>query len=101
GAAVDLGPEIAVRRGEDADVDVDALVAADALDAALLERAEQLGLHLERQLADLVDEDGALVGLLEGPGAVAHGAGERAADVAEQLALDQRRGDGGAVEDDQ
>ena len=41
------------------------LVAADALDLALLEDAEQLGLHRRRQLADLVEEERAAVGQLE------------------------------------
>ena len=40
--------------------------AADRLDLPSLQRAEKLRLQLERQLADLVEEDGAAVGLLEG-----------------------------------
>ena len=38
---------------------------ADAEDDALLERAQQLHLEVERQLADLVEEERALVGRLE------------------------------------
>ena len=40
-------------------------IAADALDLALLEHAQQLGLQRDVELADLVEEDGAAVGLLE------------------------------------
>ena len=39
--------------------------AADALELALLEHAQQLRLQLERQLADLVEEERAAVGQLE------------------------------------
>ena len=66
-----------------------------------LERAQQLGLELERQLADLVEEQGAAVGLLERAGARAIGAGEGALFVAEQLRLDQRRRQRAAVDDDE
>ena len=40
-------------------------VAADAAHLAPLERAQELRLQLERQLADLVDEERAAVRLLE------------------------------------
>src|SRR5439155_25050335 len=46
----------------------------------------------------LVEEQGAAVGPLEGPLAVADGAGEGPLDVAEQLALDQVASHGAAVE---
>ena len=74
---------------------------ADAADLARLERAQQLRLELERQLADLVEEHRAAVGRLEGAGAVAVGAGEGAAHVAEELALDEVRADRAAVDDDE
>ena len=54
---------------------------------------------MQRQLADLVEEDGSAVCALEDTGPVTVGAGERAFDVAEQLRLDEILGDGGAVED--
>ncbi len=41
------------------------LGAADPLDLALLEHAQQLGLQARAHLADLVEEDGAAVGRLE------------------------------------
>ena len=59
-----LGGEIAVRRGDEAHVDVLG-APADRLHLARLERAQDLRLDRERQLADLVDEERALVGLLE------------------------------------
>ena len=41
------------------------LRAADPAELALLEHAQQLGLEVERQLAELVEEHGAAVGQLE------------------------------------
>ena len=78
-----------------------AVAAADALELALLEDAEQLGLGLQGQLADLVEEERAAVGQLEAADAPGDGAGEGALLVAEELALDEPRGEGGAVDLDQ
>src|SRR5690606_33971321 len=52
----------------------------------------------QRQVADLVQEQRAAVGLLEPAGLGAGGAGEGALLVAEQLGLDQRFGEGAAVD---
>ena len=49
------------------------------------------GLRLERDVADLVEEDAALVGEVEHPLLRIDGAGERALDVAEQRGLEQIR----------
>jgi hypothetical protein len=97
----DRAGEVDVGGGEDADVDPDGAVAADGLEGALLQDAQQLGLGVDRELADLVEQEGAAVGHLEPAGAVLGGPGEGAADVAEQLALEQVRGDRGAVEGDE
>ena len=43
-------------------------VPAHALELALLEHAQELHLHLGRHLADLVEEERAVVGELEAPG---------------------------------
>src|SRR5437667_4713324 len=93
--------EVAVGGGDHPDVDPNGIGAADALDLAVLEHAEQLHLDAERQLADLVEEAGAAVRRLEQPLAVAVGAGEGAAHVAEELALEERRCERGAVADDE
>ena len=53
-------------------------------------RAQQLGLQVQRQVVDLVEEERAAVRALEAADALAHRAGEGALLVAEQLALDQR-----------
>src|SRR4029078_3005184 len=82
---------------DQADVDLDGLEAADALELALLDRAQELDLHLDRDLADLVEEQRAAVGELEPAGLARRRAGERALLVAEQLGLHQRLGDRRAV----
>ena len=83
------------------DVHALGLQRADALHLAVLERAQQLGLHRQRQLADLVEEQRAAVRRLEHAGLRFDGAGERAAHVAEQLALEQRVDDRRAVDRDE
>ena len=76
------------------------LVAADRAHLALLEHAQELDLQLDRHLADLVEEQRAAVRLHEETRA-AVGVGERAAHVTEQLALEERLGDGAAVDGDE
>src|SRR6185295_14845098 len=97
-AAADLFLEVPVRRGDDADVDLLRLAVPDADDHPLLQRAEQLDLEVQRELADLVEEEGALVGDLELARAAHDRAGERALHVPEELALDQVLRDGAAVD---
>src|SRR5438067_861490 len=54
-----------VGRRDGPEIDLDLLVAADADDLLLLEHAQQVGLGLQADVADLVEEDGASVGDLE------------------------------------
>src|SRR5262249_52889160 len=51
---------------------------------------QQLELHVERDALDLVEEEGTAARQLDLPHPIVHGAGERAAFVAEELALEQR-----------
>ena len=57
----DLVLQVLVRRADDAHVDRNLLPAADPLDDALLQEAQQLDLQRERQVADLVQEQRAAV----------------------------------------
>ena len=77
------------------------LVLADAANLAAFQHAQQLGLHRLGQLADFVEEDRAAVGHFEQADAVLVGAGERAFAMAEQLAFDERLGQGAAVDRDE
>ena len=97
-----LGGEIAVRRGDDADVDLHVLAGRrGAGSISSCEHAEELHLEVQRQLADLVEEERAAVGLLEEAAAVGRRVGERALLVAEELALEEVLGDGAAVDGDE
>ena len=86
---------------DDARIESDVLVPAQALDRALLEEAQQRRLRLQRQVADLVQEQGAAVGMLEATALALGGAGEGAALEAEQLGLHQAFRDRAAVDDHQ
>ncbi len=90
-----------VRRRHHPHVDLDRLLAADALELLLLQRAQQLHLHRRRHVADLVEEQRPAVGELEPPELLLDRTGERALLVAEQLALEQRLGQRGAVDLDE
>src|SRR5690606_18975487 len=101
GPLVDHLPQVPVGRRHDAHVHRDLPVPADPLDLAVLQDAKELGLKGEVELADLVEEDRAAVGLLEAPAVALGRAGERAALVAEERALDQVLRDRAAVLDDE
>ena len=90
--------EIAVGRGDDAEVERDRSGATDRHDLALLEHAELRRLRGPRQVADLVEEQRAAIGGADEPRVVGLGAGERALLVPEQLALDEVLGERAAVD---
>ena len=85
----DLRPEIDVGRGDDAHVDLDRQRLADRHHLALLQHPQQRGLGRRRQIADLVEQQRALVGAADVPGAIVDRARERTLLVTEQLSLDQ------------
>jgi hypothetical protein len=68
---------------------------------AFLQHAQQLDLEGRAGVADLVEKDGAAVGLLEAAAAVFIGAGEGAALVAEKFGFEQLVGQRAAVLDDE
>ncbi|MNV23185.1 hypothetical protein D3C71_1141900 [compost metagenome] len=89
-AIAHLLAQVAVGGGDHAHVHAARAVGAQALDLAVLQRAQQLSLHGQWQLAHLVEEQRAALGRLEAPWPVGHRARERAAHMAKQLALGQR-----------
>ena len=84
--------EIAVRRGDDPHVDALGSRAAEAFELALLQNPQQLGLHFERDVTDLVEEQRAAVRQFEPASPARDRAGERALLVSEQFALEQAGG---------
>src|SRR5213079_1385559 len=93
--------QLHVGGGDDAHVDLDAAVRAELLDLALLEHAEQLQLHVERDALDLVQEQRPAGRELDLPHPIVNRARERAALVAEELALEERVREGRAVDGDE
>src|SRR5690606_29926614 len=100
-AGLHLRLQIAVRGRDDADVERRPTDAAHALEGAVLQRAQELALRVDGQLADLVEERDALLGDLEQAELRRLRVGERAALVAEQLTLDEVLGQGRAVHRDE
>src|SRR5262249_9202040 len=96
-SGLDRRLKVLIRRRDEAHVDADRLVAADAFDLCLLDGAQQLRLRLERHVAALVQEERAAVGRLELALAPRDRARESALLVAEELALDELPRERGAV----
>src|SRR6266849_4241362 len=93
--------QVLVGGGQHPHVHPERVLAAHPLEGLLLQHPQYLGLGLEAHVADLVEEEGALVRELELAAPPRHRAGERAALVTEQLGLDQLLGDGRAVDLDE
>ena len=68
------------------------LRAADAGEAAVFEKPQQLGLERPAHVRDFIEEDGSAIGFFDPSGLLFDGAGKRALFVAEQFAFQQRFG---------
>ena len=86
-----------VGRCDDPDIERHAAVAADRRYPALFERGQQLGLQVQRQVADFIEEDGAAIGRLEASDAIGTSIGEGTLHIAEQFRIEQAFGDGAEV----
>ena len=100
-AVLDRFGEVAVGGGDDADVHLDRLGAADAVDFAFLNGAQQLGLQARIHLADFVEQQRAAIGFLELADAPGDGAGEGAFLMTEQFGFQQVFRDRRAVDRDE
>jgi hypothetical protein len=89
--------KIAVSRGDHANVYRPQPIPADAPDLSLLENAEELHLHRQRDFAYFVEQEGSAVRFFENPRTVQQGACECTSCVPEQLALEKAFDDGPAV----
>ena len=91
--------QVPVGGGDDSDIHGNGAGAAHPLDLTLLEHPQQLDLHIQGQLPNLVQEDGALVRQLERAHlSMAAGPGKGPLLIAEQFALYEGRRDGAAVD---
>jgi hypothetical protein len=93
----DLLDEIAIGRGDHANVYGPQPVRADAPDLSLLENAQQLHLHRQRDFAYFVEQEGSAVRFFEKPRMVLQGTRECTSCVPEQLALEKTFDNGAAV----
>src|SRR4029450_10498183 len=93
--------EVLVRRREQPDVNANRPGAAETFELLLLQYAKQLGLQLQRDVADLVQEDRPPVPHLEAPDALGDRAGEGALLVSEELAFQQAGRNRGAIQLDE
>src|SRR4029079_5788842 len=100
-AVVNQIDQILIGGGDQPNVDFHPLLAANWIDLAVLQGTQQLHLSFERQFADLVEEEGAAIGLHEFADALLRGAGEGAFLMAEQDALDQILGNRAAIDGDE
>src|SRR5690606_25079921 len=87
--------------GNHANVCADWLLAADAVEVAVGEHAQQPCLQLGRHVADLIQEKGSAIGLLEASAALGRGPGEGATLMAEKLGFKQVAWDGRGVDGDE
>ena len=95
---LDLPGQILVGGSDDANVDRDRMAGPDPLDRLLLQKAEKVRLDVEREVADLVEEDRSAASRFDAPKLALVGAGEGSLLVAEQLGRHQGRRQAGAVD---
>ncbi len=90
-----------VRGCDHAHIDAHGHLAADAIELAFGQYAQQAGLQLRRHVADFIEEQRAAVGLFEAAATQCIGAGERTFFVTEQFGLEQIRSECGRVQRDE
>ena len=97
---LDLGCQMAVGAGDHPHIDTDRAGRAQRQHLAFLQGAQQLGLQGQRQFADFVEQQRALVRRTEQALARFGCARERALAMAEQQRFQHRFGHGGAIDRD-
>ena len=100
-AGADEVVDILIGGADDAHIDLDRAVAADALDHLVVQESQQLHLHRQRHVADLVEKQRPTVGAFDLADRLLDSAGEGAFLVTEQLAFQQGLGDRRAIEGDE
>src|SRR5262249_27205411 len=93
--------EVAVGRSNDSDIRCDGSAAAESLKPLILQHTQKLRLEFQRELANLVQKESAIVCKFKAADALIDCAGECPTFVAEQLAFEQARRDGGAIDFDE
>ena len=81
--------EILIGRRDDAYIEANARLAADAADRAALQRSQQARLRMIRHVANFIEEQRSALCLFEPTNSLPDRAGERAFFVTEKLGLDE------------
>src|SRR5713226_9627079 len=89
--------EVTIARRDDPHVDFPGRRTSQSLHYTILNNAQQLGLHFQRQFRDFVQEQRALVGGLKNPLPVTCCARESSLYVAQQIAFRERRRNSRAI----
>src|ERR1035438_1452954 len=92
--------QITIRRGDQSDVEFDGTRTAYSFEFPLLQNPQELGLHGDSQLPDLVQKNCAAFGDLKLSFLLRNRTGKSPSFVSEQLAFQQRFSDGRAVNSD-
>src|SRR5205807_859469 len=100
-ARLHFASQISMRGGDDPHVRLDFALGSHRPKAFAFDDPQKLGLELQGQFADLVEEKCSLIGLREESLAIAIGAAKRSLAMAEQLRFQERRRNGGAIHTDQ
>ncbi len=82
-----FGFQIAVGRGDHTHIHLHLARTTNRVNGAFLQHAQQLDLHVQRHVANFIQEDGAAVCQLKATNAVSHSACEGALAVTKQLTL--------------
>src|SRR5450830_241564 len=93
--------EVAVRAGDQLEIALDFVIAADWQEALFLDGLEQHGLLVEAQFAYFVEEQQAPVRAAQKAGTIGTGAGKRALDMTEQCRRGAVAMQGGAIDFDE
>lgn len=100
-AALHLCLQVLVGGRDDSNIHPHRLRVSHSLEFLFLEDPQEAQLHPRRNVADLVEEKGAPVGLLKPPDPVAHGTGKGAFHMSEELTFQEVFRQGRAVHLDQ
>src|SRR5882672_1608596 len=91
-------PQIAISGCDQACIGSQRARASQTFELPFLEHAQQLGLKLERDVADLIQKYRSAIGQFKAADALRDSAGKSAFLVSEELAFEQARWNGGTVE---
>src|SRR6202030_3290432 len=90
--------QISMGRRDKANVDMNGVVAAQPLEFLFLQRAQQLRLQLQTNVADFIQEQRAVIGKLQTSALLHQSTGECALLMSEELAFDQPGWNGSTIE---